>query len=117
MDERWQILHHAYTYGLERVALVIGGKDGKVMSGTVVEFEGTVHESYGKILNELKNVSLHYAYDDSEPANLIIPEDILSLSDEIKTIKGRETFYGTLKLWKTLFDDPSNHTSHSCKME
>ena len=107
VDERWQILHHAYTYGLERVALVIGGKDGKVMSGTVVEFEGTVHESYGKILNELKNVSLHYAYDDSEPANLIIPEDILSLSDEIKTIKGRETFYGTLKLWKTLFDDPS----------
>ena len=55
-----------------------------------------------KSINELKDVSLYYAYDNSDPAEVIIPEDILSLSDEIKTIKGHETFYGTETMEETI---------------
>ena len=38
-SERYQLLHHAFVYGFQRVALVVGNRGGKVISGTVIEFE------------------------------------------------------------------------------
>ena len=37
-DERYQLLHHAYVYGLERVTLVVGTKSGKVVSSTTIQY-------------------------------------------------------------------------------
>ena len=36
-SDRWQILHHAYVYGLDRVTYVIGPNAGKVISSTIVK--------------------------------------------------------------------------------
>lgn len=114
-DERWQILHHAYVYGLERVAHIIGTRGGKVMSGTVVNFENFSHAgegnsllaSYEKVIDEIKDISLFYAYSNQNAEDVIIPDDVLKIAETVPTINGNETLYGQLKLWKVMFDDTS----------
>ena len=109
VEESWQLMHHAYTYGFEKVALIIGGNDGKVVSGTVVRYGNEIHSSYGEVLNELKRIALFYAYDDGtqDIANLVIPREVTNVAEKIPTIGGTETLYGALKPCKVLFDDTS----------
>ena len=94
-NERYQLLHHAYVYGLERVALVVGTKSGKVLSSTVVHYSFDLHEYYGKVIEELKNKALLWAY---QPIT-ILPNDVIQASEEVATINGSEALYGALKLW------------------
>jgi hypothetical protein len=102
-DERYQLLHHAYVYGLKRVALIVGRKDSKVLSGTIINYDCLLQESYGKVIEKIKNISLLWAYNGSK----VIPDDVLSIAKDIKVINGEETLYGTLKLWKKMYSDPS----------
>ena len=103
-DERYQLLHHAYVYGFKRVALIVGRKDSKVISGTVVNYDSSLRESYGRVIEKIKDISLNWAYDFT---NKLIPDDVLSIAKDVKTINGEETLYGALKLWKTMFDNTS----------
>ena len=105
--ERFQVLHHAYVYGLERVIHIVANNSGKVMNGTLVEFDENIHQAYGKVVEKLKNMALYWAYDDDEDdiSHLMIPNNIISMCRGIKTINGKETIYGALKLWKTMFSD------------
>jgi hypothetical protein len=102
-DERYQLLHHAYVYGLKRVALIVGRKDSKVLSGTIINYDCLLRESYGKVIEKIKNISLLWAYNGSK----VIPDDVLSIAKDIKVINVEETLYGTLKLWKKMYSDPS----------
>ena len=102
LDERFQLLHHAYVYGFERVVLVVGTKEGKVLNGTVVNYNNSIHQSYGKVVDELKNRALLWAYQSTVE---VIPNQILRVAYNVPLINGKEPFYGTLKLWKTMFGD------------
>ena len=126
-DERWQLLHHAFVFGFERVALVIGNKNGKVISGRIIDYNEDLLNSYGNVIDELKNIALYWAYDTTSE-NVIIPNTVLDIADEIPTINGKESLYGALKLWKTMFDDtsilprptlqrilPATHAQWNCK--
>ena len=103
LDERWQMLHHAYVYGLGRVVHIVGTTGGKVISGTVVDYDNNLLHEYGKVLKDLKNVALFWAYQ----TTTIIPDNVIELADEISSINGKETLFETFKLWKTMFSDTS----------
>jgi len=102
-SERHQILHHAYVWGLEKVAIVIGDKGGRVISGTIVDYNENVLQAYGKVVDKIKDLALDWAYTD-EP---IIPEEVIEISERVPTINGKEALYGALKLWRALFRDTS----------
>lgn len=105
--DRYQVLHHAYTYGFEKVALIIGDSSGKVINGTIIEYANEIHNNYREVLDELKNIALSWAYSDGDPSLITIPDEVLSISEQVPTINGEETLYGQLKLWKVMFDDPA----------
>ena len=104
-DERYQILHHAYVYGFDKVALIIGDKSGKVISGTIIEFPQELRDAYGRVIKEIKDIALLWAY--GSTSQVKIPNNVLQISENVSTINGKEALYGALKLWKVMFDDPS----------
>ena len=106
-DERFQLLHHSHVYGFDRVALIVANNSAKVITGTVIEFNNTLHEKYGKVLERLKNIALPWAYSDIDTALIVIPNDVITLSKQMPAINGKETLYGALKLWRKMFSDPS----------
>lgn len=110
-SERFQVLHHAYVYGFKRVALVIGNRGGKVISGTIIQFQYNLIEAYGKVIEKLKDETLSWAYfnfgDDDSIKSLQIPREIIEIADEIPTINGAEALYETFKLWRRMFHNPS----------
>ena len=53
-NERYQLLHHSFVYGLKRVALVVGDKGGNVISATVVNFSNNLQNCYEKMTDEIK---------------------------------------------------------------
>lgn len=104
--DRYQVLHHAYTYGFKKVILLIGDESGKVLNGTIIQYNNEIHECYKEVLNEIKDLSLSWAYNGDDAATVTIPDYVLSISNNVQTIGGHETLYGQLKLWKVMFDDP-----------
>ena len=108
LDERFQILHHAFVYGFDKVSLVIGNSSSKLINATTIEFKNDIHDSYKKVVNDLKDMALDWAYTThTDATSVIIPDDVLEISEEVSTINGKETLYGALKLWKVMYDDPS----------
>ena len=104
-DERWQLLHHAYVYGFDRIALIVGNHGGKVISGTVIDYDENLRDDYGRVLKKLKDIALLWAYD--SPDITTIPDNVIDISEQIPTINGKETLYGSLKLWKAMFSNPT----------
>ncbi len=105
--ERYQCLHHAYAYEFDRVAHVVANSSGKVISGTIINYNEETRNSYGKVLKKIKEMALDWAYDVEDIAGLKIPDHIVRKSKEIKTINGKETIYGAVKLWLRMFANPS----------
>ena len=115
-DERFQLLHHAYVYGLDRIVHVAGTKGGQVLSGTLIEMNRwennpqqeqqeqqeeeptTLLESYDKVIDKFKSIGLFYAYDNTPSESIVIPDDVIKIAEEVPMINGIECLYGTLKL-------------------
>lgn len=109
-SERYQLLHHAYVYGFNKIFQVVGTKGAKVLSCSLINYENDLLNSYGKVMEKLKDDTLHWAYDSydvDEAKNIVIPDDVIALSKKIKTINGKEGLYSAVKLWKFMFDDLS----------
>ena len=104
-DERYQLLHHAYVYGINQVALIVGDRNGQVISGTIITYSESLLNAYGKVVEQIKDIALYWAYSDS--TEVVIPDNVLEISESISTINGKEALYGALKLWKAIFDRPS----------
>ena len=105
-SERFQLLHHAYVYDFDRVAIIIGNGSGKVISGTAINIDFNLQKSYGKVVEDLKNIALLWAYSPLPACNTVIPSDVMRISKDVPTINGKEALYGAFKLWKTMFVDP-----------
>ena len=107
-DERFQLLHHAYVYNFEKVALIVGDYTGKIINATIVSFNNDFLESYGNVIEDLKDKVLDWAYDESyDVDDIIIPENIVNLCSDISTINCEEALYSNVKLWKRMFHDTS----------
>ncbi|MGH7955021.1 MAG: hypothetical protein ACREOZ_03585, partial [Gloeomargaritales cyanobacterium] len=96
--EATQILHHAYTYDLAYVCLLVGDKKGNIMTGVFVYFSNGLKVMYGRCLDDLKVTSLQWAYDDSE-----MPiSDFERIVRDHKRIGDVATLVGTIRLWKQM---------------
>ena len=105
-DERFQLLHHAFVYSFDKVVLIVGDNGGKVINATVVTYDTTTLESYGKVIETLKEKVLGWAYNEyDDVSDVLIPENIVNLCNDISAINCREALYSNLKLWKRMFQD------------
>ena len=111
IEDRFQVLHHAFVYGLKRVILLVANNHGKILTGTVIDFQNQIHEAYGKVVGRLKEMSLEWAYENYNDAestkNIVLPNDVISMSYKIKMINGKEAIYGAVKLWREMYSNPT----------
>ena len=106
VSERYQILHHAYTYDFEKVIIIVGDESGKLIQSTLVHFSPEVKAAYGRVLHRIKTIGLtwlpFYESNDGEDGTSSsstsnsIDESILSIADSVKTINGREALLSSI---------------------
>ena len=119
ISERYQILHHAYVYNLEKVIIIIGGKSSELIQSThQVKFTPDIKASYGRVLHIIKKIGLswlpfyksdsHENGERQEEANkdFEINESILKVADSIKTLNGREALLSSIHLIDAMLNKP-----------
>ena len=107
-DERFQLLHHAYVYNFEKVILIVGDNSGKVINATIVAYNDSIRHSYGMVVDTLKTKVLNWAYNESDDVNdIMIPEKIVNLCNDMAAVNCKEALYSNVKLWKRMFSDTS----------
>ena len=108
-SERFQILQHAFVYDFDTVVLAIANKGGTLMiSTTIVDYSPQLKKSFEHVLNDLKDITLSWAYDGwNNNLPIEIPDRALQIAGTVKTINGGETLQGALHVWKTLCKLPS----------
>ena len=114
--ERFQVLQHAFVYDFDTVVLAISDSQSYLIRSTVIDYSTELKNHFGKVLNDLKDISLAWAYPETDnqaaaatnraPKVLIIPARILSIADTIKTINGSHTLQGTANIWFSLVRQP-----------
>ena len=110
-SERIQLMHHGYTYGLDKVAYLVGDPHGDVLFGLVVTFEPELLKSYDEFLQFLYNngISVFYGSDiDEVPIDLI--EGILLSTPTLKAKYQLNDFMTSFLIWRELF--PHGPESH-----
>ena len=78
VDERFQLFHNAYVYDISRMLSLVGNKQSFVIQVTLVKFDEMLLHSYSKVLEDLKNFMLWWAYSD----NVNKSDDIPSIATE-----------------------------------
>ena len=109
--ERIQILHHAYTYGQNTTAFIVGNAQSKIMYGLIVTFEAQLLEMYGSVLKFLYENGLNVFYEksiDELPLKLI--ESILQNDKKLKGKYDMDDFKTSLLIWLELM--PGNGRGH-----
>jgi hypothetical protein len=54
--EAIQILHHAYTYSLQYIMIVVGDNNGELIYCVAVRFTPELRNSYGKVMKVIKDL-------------------------------------------------------------
>jgi hypothetical protein len=109
VDERFQVMQHAYVYDFETVVLAIADNQAEIIRSCVISFSFEIKEHFGKVLTDLKDVALDWAYPAFPPgrnAVLKIPEHVSAIADTIPTINGRQCLQGTANLWFAMCQRP-----------
>ncbi len=115
VSERFQLLHHSFVYDLEKCVLVVGDESGQVIQSTKIKYSATLKESYGKVLQDLKNFTLYWVYgndeDDDEDdddqlrttQNKTVPEDVIKIAtDKLKMVPDAQTIHSSFHLWQAM---------------
>jgi len=103
VSERYQILHHAFTYNFKKVVLIVGDNQSEVIQSTIVSFSDSILEDYGKVLKKIKDLSLFWAYDE----NAEVPDFVKDIaSGDITTLNGAESMLSAFYLWKSMMSLP-----------
>lgn len=106
VDERFQLMQHAFVYDVQTVAHVIGDRQSNIIQSTIVDYSDDIKVSYGNVLDELKKITLDWAYTDDEQ-DIVIPTRVIEIASTVPTINGEDALYGTLHLWKAICDLPN----------
>lgn len=81
--ERWQILHHAYVYDYDKVFHAVGDSQGELIESTIVTFDDDIMLHYKRVLEDLTNISLQWAYyNTTSPVD--IPQEIKDVPIHVK---------------------------------
>ena len=99
--ERYQILHHAYVYDLHKVVLIVGDDHSEIIQSTIVKFPREIRDQYGYVLAKVKDMGLYWVYNDTSNIDEI-PEEVLSIADDLKCLNGREALLSAFYLWKRI---------------
>ena len=110
VGERFQVLQHAFVHDLDTVVLAISDSQSELLQSAVIDFSENTKFHFGRVLQDLKDLALSWAYPDVLPGRdevLKIPEETLALGETILNINGMETFQGHLNLWHALSQMPA----------
>mmetsp|Transcript_41317 Transcript_41317/g.49590 ORF Transcript_41317/g.49590 Transcript_41317/m.49590 type:complete len:85 (-) Transcript_41317:887-1141(-) len=58
LDERYQILHHAFVYVFDTMMFLVGNKQSHIINGILIDFSKELRKAYGNVINNLKEVAL-----------------------------------------------------------
>jgi len=110
VGERFQVLQHAFVHDLDTVVIAISDSQSELLQSAVIDFSPNTRFHFGRVLKDLKDLALSWAYPDVPPGRdeiLKIPEETLALAATIPNINGTETLQGTLNLWYSMSQLPS----------
>ena len=68
-NERLQVLHHCYTYGVDKILHLVGDTQG-ILSGVMFQIDSALLELYGKLLSPLYDLALKVYYESSVLVNI-----------------------------------------------
>ena len=120
VGERFQVLQHAFVYNFNTVVLAIADSQSQLIRSSIIDFNTELKEDFGVVLNELKDISLKWAYPpppvtsnnngttnrrNTRPKVLIVPDEILKIGDSVRAINGNDTLQGTANLWYTMHNN------------
>ena len=102
--ERFQVMQHAYVYDLDTVVLAIGDSQSDLIRSSIIDFPKDLRASFGKVLSDIKDLTLFWLYDENSINNGIvaIPDEIVKLAEMVPGINGAETLQGTANLYVAL---------------
>ncbi len=107
--ERFQVIQHAYVYDLDTVVLAISDNQASLIRSTIIDYSAGLKGKFGKVLNDIKDFSLDWAYPQevigsTRRANklLKVPDRILEFSNYIPTINDPHTLHATANIWFSL---------------
>jgi hypothetical protein len=107
--ERFQVLQHAFVYDFDTVVHAVSDGHANLIRSTVIDFSPLIKAHFGKVLEDLFQNSLSWAYPSRTLNNLEVvrvPDHIQHIGSDIATINGRETLQGTFNLWWALMRLP-----------
>ena len=107
-SERFQLLQHAYVYDLDAVVLAVSNRQGELLTSVIVDYTEEDRENYGRVLINLKDLSLGWIYnkllDPDEPVP--IPESICAIAATIPALKDSHTLQSQVNVWHQLVTLP-----------
>ena len=106
--ERFQVLQHVYVYDLDTVVLAIGDSQSDLIRSSIIDFPKELRASFGKVLSDIKDLTLFWLYDENSINNgiVMIPDEIKKLAEKVPGINGGETLQGTANLYIALSQLP-----------
>ena len=57
VSERFQILHHAYIYGFDKILFAVGDSQSEILQSTIVNFGEELKENYGEVFEGFEGFS------------------------------------------------------------
>ena len=106
LDERYQCLHHCYVYDVNTVVHAVADRHPVILQSTIIDYSTDVKEAYGKVLEDIFDFSLSWAYH----RNQTIPDLALKVADEDKkAINSADTLSSAVFLWRKMFVDNANN--------
>ena len=106
--ERFQVLQHSYVYDLDTVVLAISDSQSDLIRSSIIDFPKELRASFGKVLSDIKDLTLFWLYDEGSITNGIvtIPDEIKKLAEKVPGINGSETLQGTANIYVALSQLP-----------
>ncbi len=107
VGERFQILHHAQAYNLHTIVIIVGDSQSEIIQSTIVDFNCELNRHYEKVLEQMKDLVLGWAYtSDDISLPIKLPPEILEVAKTLPTIHDDEAVEGTANLWLSLQSNP-----------
>ena len=106
VSERFQILHHAYVYDFDKILFAVGDSQSEILQSTIVNFDEELKDNYGRVLKDLKDLALGWAYGEDITHPIKLPEKILEIGKTLPQIKDDEALEGSANLWLALMSKP-----------
>jgi hypothetical protein len=107
-SEAIQILHHAYTFNIKHILLLVGNMMD-IISGVLVRFNDEILSAYGSCMKNIKESALNWAYDSLVP---------FPRTEIIEAVKNHPyavdagTVLTSFELWKALTKEENYQIHH-----